>query len=268
MTTLPDKDFLVRSERLWKKRHTEAQAEVDKTSRAESHWYKHWRALREHRSADDPHRIAAYQDYAQARSERVAAEVIRDEASRWLKLRREQLAKHGPPPGSKPKIITAHQLGLSFTNRFGPLGPEEWLTQHHTAGPIDRSDSECARLIRQYHRDHANKGWGGIGYGVCIARSGTIFLLRPTALKGAHVGGHNSRNLGIMCHGTTGDRPTPEQVESLRWYLANAHTRAIPKRHRTDRDLRRAGRRGHNNWSGHGSNACPGTHASLVAVKA
>jgi len=163
-----------------------------------------------------------------------------------------------------PRIITARSLGLRFDNRFGALGAETRLTGHHTAGPKDRDTNDAIRLCKQYHAAHRAKNWGGAGYHVCIARSGTIIGLRPTALKGAHVGGHNSGNLGVMFHGTTGDKPTAEQSKSYRWLLANAHTRRMPKAHRTDRDMRKAQRYGHNSWSGHTTNACPATHKPLI----
>lgn len=168
-----------------------------------------------------------------------------------------------------PKIVTAARAGLRFQNTFGPLGLEEYVTVHHTAGPRDRDYSHALILCRQYHRDHAAKGWGGIGYHYCITRSGTIICLRPTHLKGAHVGGHNSNNVGVMFHGTTGDRPTAAQVRSFKWLLTNAHTRAMPRAHRTDRPLNKphTQRRGHNDWSGHRSNACPGTFKPVLRFR-
>lgn len=165
-----------------------------------------------------------------------------------------------------PKIVTAKDLGLPFRNVFGELGPEQHVTGHHTAGPKDRSDADCERLIRQYHRDHAAKGWGGIGYHYAISRRGTIFCLRPTNLLGAHVGGANTGNVGVMFHGTTGDRPTRAQMRAFRWLLLNAHTSRMPRAHRTDRKINKPSctRRGHNDWPAHRWNACPGTHKTMI----
>ena len=163
-----------------------------------------------------------------------------------------------------PKMITAAQQGLRFGNVFGALGPELYVTGHHTAGPTDKSDAQAMSLNRSYHQAHAAKGWGGSGYHASISRRGTIMFLRPTALKGAHVGGHNSSNYGVMFHGTTGNRPTILQRRAYRWLLANAHTTKVPRAHRTDRDLRDAKRKGHNDWSGHESNQCPGTHKKMI----
>ena len=166
-----------------------------------------------------------------------------------------------------PRIRTAAQLGLSFQNLFGSLGPEVHVTGHHTAGPKDTSDSHAEQLCRQYHAQHKSQGWGGIGYHFCITRNGTIIGLRPTYLKGAHTGGWNTSNLGVMFHGTTGDRPTRAQARSYRWLLRYAHTTRMPKAHRTDRDLRNAKRHGHRDWEGHTWNACPGTHYTLIKTR-
>ena len=152
-----------------------------------------------------------------------------------------------------------YKPNLNFDNVFGPLGPERWVTGHHTAGPRDVSDKHALSLCVTYHTAHKAKGWGGCGYHYCITRKGNIILLRPLHLKGAHVGGHNSQNVGVMCHGTTGDKPTIRQRRAYKWLLAHAHTTKLPKSHRTDKDLRNASRRGHNDWAGHFSNACPGT---------
>lgn len=182
-------------------------------------------------------------------------------AKKNIVRRREQLAALET---AKPRIITARQMNLKFSNVFGGLGVEKFVTGHHTAGPVNSSVSHGIELFRSYHEAHARKGWGGEGYHFAILRDGTILGLRPTSQKGAHTGGHNSNNVGVAFPGTTGDYPTVAQRASFAWLLAHAHTRAMPAAHRTDRDLRKCERRGHKEWSGHASNACPGTHIELI----
>ncbi len=163
-----------------------------------------------------------------------------------------------------PRIITARKLGLTFANLFGQLGPEKFVTGHYSAGPRAadwRAGVERAKEFHRFHRD--TRGWGGLAYHFMIADDGALICGRPTMLKGAHVGGHNTSNLGVNCPGTrtpNTDRhkPTERQRETYRWLLANAHTDALPKAHRTDLDLRGATLRGHNSWDGHTSNGCPG----------
>jgi hypothetical protein len=158
----------------------------------------------------------------------------------------------------RPRIITARRLGLRFRNLFGQLGPELHVTGHYSAGPRARDAREGVARARSFHTQHANQGWGGVGYHYLIADDGTLICLRPTILKGAHVGAHNSNNVGVNCPGTVGDRPTDAQRETYRWLLANAHASSMPRPHRTDRDLRKAKRWGHKQWPGHHSNGCPG----------
>ena len=166
-----------------------------------------------------------------------------------------------------PRIKTAAQIGLRFSNLFGQLGPEKYVTGHYTAGPKDTSDAHAMQLCRQYHAMHAGQGWGGMGYHFCITRKGTILGLRPTVLKGAHTGGWNTGNVGVMFHGTTGDKPTRAQARSYRWLLRYAHTSRMPAAHRTDLPLKRAQRKGHKQWPGHTTNGCPGLFLKLIRTR-
>jgi N-acetylmuramoyl-L-alanine amidase len=147
-----------------------------------------------------------------------------------------------------PRIITARKLGLGFANIFGELGPELHVTGHYSAGPRAKDAREGAARVRSFHDEHRRKGWGGIAYHYVIPDDGTLICARPTLLKGAHVGGHNSNNIGVCMPGTIGDRPTPAQRETYRWLLDHAHTGEMPRAHRTDRNLRQARRHGHNQW--------------------
>jgi peptidoglycan hydrolase-like protein with peptidoglycan-binding domain len=157
-----------------------------------------------------------------------------------------------------PRIVTARSLELAFANLFGALGAEVHVTGHYSAGARAENAEQGIARAREFHAHHRGKGWGGIGYHYLITDDGTLICARPTLLKGAHTGGHNTSNIGVNMPGTTGDRPTDAQAASYGWLLANAHTEQMPKAHRTDRDLRQAKRFGHNQWSGHRSNGCPG----------
>ena len=159
----------------------------------------------------------------------------------------------------KPRIITARSIGLAFQNLFGQLGPERFVTGHYSAGARARTWQDGVARARSFHAFHRDtQGWGGCGYHFIIADDGALICARPTILKGAHTGGWNTSNLGVNCPGTTGDRPTPQQKATYQWLLANAHTDAMPKAHRTDVDLRNATFKGHKLWDGHETNGCPG----------
>jgi hypothetical protein len=156
-----------------------------------------------------------------------------------------------------PRIITARSIGLSFQNLFGTLGPELNVTGHYSATPRAKNVKAGIDATKSFHRDHMNRGWGGIGYHYVIPDDGVLICARPTLLKGAHTFRHNSQNIGVNMPGTTGDRPTPQQQATYQWLLANAHTALMPRAHRTDRDLREARLMAHKLWPDQ-STACPG----------
>lgn len=158
-----------------------------------------------------------------------------------------------------PRIISAADQGIRPYDIFGPLGTPKYVTGHYTAGPVDKTVEHAIGMNQSYDDYHRKLGWGGIAYHYNIARDGTILCLRPVAVKGAHVGNYNSYNVGVMCHGTIGDRPSAEQEKSYRWLLNNAHTSKMPAAHRTAVPLKGLPKYGHNDWSGHQTNSCPGS---------
>jgi N-acetylmuramoyl-L-alanine amidase len=180
---------------------------------------------------------------------------LRDEAAKNLMERRAQLKKHNNT--DKPRIITAKQAGLSPASVFGQLGPERKATPHYAASPRARNLAEGIKLSLGFDRFHRGKGWGGLSYHYCIPDTGEIICGRSTMHKGAHVANMNAGNIGINFFCTTGHEPTEAQKKSAQWLIANAHTSAMPKLHRTDLDLRKADIRGHNQWPGQ-STGCPG----------
>jgi hypothetical protein len=143
---------------------------------------------------------------------------------------------------------------VSTSDIFGPLGEPQYITWHHSAGAPAPTKAECQRLNRIYQEAHMAKGWGDIGYHFCMDDLGRFYRLRPRAAKGTHVGDWNSRNLGIMVHGnyefhnlTDAQRLAIEWVyKGGIWELTGepeAGIKSTPV---------------HNEWPGHGSNACCG----------
>jgi hypothetical protein len=200
---------------------------------------------------------------------RGVAPTLRDLAGRWAadpeygvkiaKVANEILGvddTDGPTAPSRPRIITARSMGLAF-KPYKPLGPALNVTGHYSGGRRAPTWKDGIDRAKSFHRDHAAKGWGGIGYHYLISDDGALICGRPTILKGFHTKKHNSNNIGVNMPATTGDRPTEAQAETFRWLLANAHTGALPAAHRTDRDLRRAKRWGHKKWPDN-STLCPG----------
>ncbi len=178
--------------------------------------------------------------------------------AKWYVARREgQLARLNP----KARVV---RLGAVVDNRFGGLGMITGVIGHYTAGPRDKNDADALRLWRQYHAQHRAQGWGGIGYHYGITAAGSIVLLRPVGMKGAHTAGANTGKVGVVMHGTTGDKPTAAQAEAVRWLAKYAHTEAMPAAHRTPRPLSGVPWYGHNDFNATG---CPGAFKTVYVSK-
>ena len=154
-----------------------------------------------------------------------AAQAHPTAASRDLIDKRKEAGRAGKAAveaadGWRPKIVN-----LNFRPN-GPLAAQpkiQWVTGHYTAGPVDRNDTECEAAARDRQLPKLSNGWTMIGCRFAISRKGTLYLCRPATMVGAHVN-HNTANVGVVCNGTTGDRPTAAQAKTFRWLLQNAHT--------------------------------------------
>lgn len=139
--------------------------------------------------------------------------------------------------------------------RFGLLGDIDAATFHHSAGPRAGSRAAACRLHQAFQRDHMAQGWGDIGYHASVDDFGRVYLLRPITFKGAHTGGHNTGNIGIMFHGNYDhDRLTDAQKDTLKWLFQGGFNRLFGVR---ESDILLA--RGHQEWPGPtNQTACPG----------
>lgn len=142
-----------------------------------------------------------------------------------------------------PRIVTARSMGLQFiTSRLSAMGPENSTVGHYSAGARAKNREEGIARAIAFHADHKVRlGAAGIGYHYLIPDDGTIICCRSTFHNGAHVLKNNSGRIGVNMPGTftetVQDRPTRRQARAFNWLLHNAHTEAMPRAHRTDRDL-------------------------------
>jgi N-acetylmuramoyl-L-alanine amidase len=155
-----------------------------------------------------------------------------------------------------PRIVTARSMELHFrANQLAPMGPERSVVGHYSAGARAPDVTAGIEQALSFHRDHLARGWAGIGYHYLIPDDGTIICCRSTLYTGAHVLSNNLGRIGVNMPGTVGDRPTRRQARALGWLLRNAHTTAMPRAHRTDRDLLPLPRFGHKDLM---ATSCPG----------
>jgi len=147
-----------------------------------------------------------------------------------------------------PRIVTARSIGLEFKSNKTPMGPENSTVGHYSAGRRAKNLKEGIALAKAFHLDHQVRlGAAGIGYHFLITDNGAIICCRSTFFNGAHVLNNNAGRIGVnmpatlLFEGEQGgpvrDRPTKRQARAFNWLLHNAHTDAMPRRHRTDRDL-------------------------------
>jgi len=127
--------------------------------------------------------------------------------------------------------------------------PPRFLTVHASATypSMDIGKTE----IDQWHRD---RGWNGIGYHFVIRRDGTVETGRPVHRVGAHVGNHNTGNIGICMVGglKQGTKNTPEDnYTSDQWTALN---QLLTELHERWPDAKLMG---HNDFRGHETRGCP-----------
>ncbi len=158
-----------------------------------------------------------------------------------------------------PTIYTTPaDVGITLTSGaddFGPLGEISAVTIHHSAGPRATSKAKAQQLHRAYQAHHKANGWGDIGYHWSMDDLGRFYRLRPVAFKGAHTGGHNTGNVGVMLHGNYDhDKLTRAQKASIKWLFQGGLLVLTGER---ERDIVYV--RGHQEWPGPtNATACPG----------
>lgn len=138
---------------------------------------------------------------------------------------------------------------------FGRLGEIDAVTFHHSAGPRAPTKAAAQRLHQAFQRDHIAQGWGDIGYHFGIDDLGRVYKLRDVQWKGAHTGGHNTGNVGIMLHGNYDhDELTEAQNDTLRWLFRGGFQILTGEPERGIALVR-----GHQEWPGPtNQTACPG----------
>lgn len=151
-----------------------------------------------------------------------------------------------------PGVISRAQWGARATGACGSTHSPRFLTVHHTATPNNDTITPAARMrqMQAYHID--NNGWCDFGYHYTVGIDGKVYEGRDPDRTGAHVGNHNTNNVGISVVGTfVNFSPRESQLNALtdisRW-VVNRY--GIPKS--------RSNILGHKEWSGHTSNSCPG----------
>lgn len=158
------------------------------------------------------------------------------------------------------KVFSRARIGLRKPT--GPYGqnPDPTFASIHHAGAVGGPPltfKSAAAKWRSYQDWHQSQGWTDIGYHVGIDGLGRLYAGRPVSAVPAAVGGHNTASVGIVFMQDGGQyRLNALQRRTLRLLFEKGEpVLGIPPL----KNLR-GGVKGHREFSGHLSNACPGDH--------
>lgn len=151
-------------------------------------------------------------------------------------------------------VHSRQEWGARATAGCGSPHSPRYLTVHHTATPNQDSQDVPSRLrgIQSFHIDQ--RGWCDIGYHFLISQDGQIWQGRADEQRtGAHVGGHNTDNVGLGHLGNFEEiePPAPLLQASARMMAWMSQTYGV--------ELDREHVRGHREWPDNNT-ACPGQH--------
>jgi hypothetical protein len=107
----------------------------------------------------------------------------------------------------------------AFSNRTG-------FMVHHGASYYGGTPDGAASVLRGYQRLHIANGWGDIGYNFAVDLWGNIYECRGWDKVGAHSGGYNTANIGVVLigDGRNGDLSSAAQ-NAFRWLYAEGNRR-------------------------------------------
>jgi hypothetical protein len=115
---------------------------------------------------------------------------------------------------AQPHIIPRSAWGARAPRANRQRHSPNRFSIHHTES--QNNDSTPARTVKNIQYGHMNdRGWSDIGYHYLIDQQGRIYAGSPVDRIGAHVGGHNTGNIGISFLGHYGTaQPTEGQLMS------------------------------------------------------
>jgi hypothetical protein len=134
---------------------------------------------------------------------------------------------------------------------INPMAPIRWITIHHDGVSYrGRTMAQARTRLQQIQAFHQNtRNWADIGYHFAIDPQGVVWQGRELRWQGAHVGGANEGNVGVMLLGNFEEQgPSLSQVASLQRMVVTLQQRfRVP----------RSGVRTHREWPS-ASTECPG----------
>ena len=214
--------------------------------------------------------FAAVGDSAQLRMSIAAVDAIRHLSWSAVIPAAEDEGASDDPFGTQREALRAELRGLGVVpreawgasaTRCSSTDSKTKMAVHYTVTPSDNPAARV-RAVQRYHMD--TRGWCDIGYHFLVGIDGSIYEGRPLELVGAHVGGHNTGNIGISFIGcfhpsgcsSMGPTRPPEAMIEAGGRLLGALSRLYGIA------LDRTQVRGHRDYPGTSTN-CPGDYLHL-----
>ena len=171
----------------------------------------------------------------------------------------ERFSPDAPSLGSQEApsslVVSRENWGARAPACSSSAHTPRYLTVHHTAPPyapsVESDPYATMRGIQDFHIN--NRGWCDIGYHFVVSHDGTVFQGRvDETVRGAHVGGHNTDNVGVSLMGDfdleTVSETQMDAAASILGWVAERYGIALDREHVL----------GHTDWSGQGT-SCPGS---------
>lgn len=132
---------------------------------------------------------------------------------------RETSRSQGAGTPESPLQRSAWTRAQPRTSNINHMGGIRRITLHHEGWQPFTATSQIAsaQRIETLRNSHTNRGWADIGYHYIVDRAGRVWEGRPASYQGAHVGGNNENNLGVMLLGNFEEQsPSDVQVATMR----------------------------------------------------
>jgi hypothetical protein len=155
-------------------------------------------------------------------------------------------------------VFERERIGLRPSRGSSPAGRLTHASIHH-GGPEGAPRMTYAAAAKTwrgwqaYHMDSPDHGWNDIGYNLGVDGLGRLYEGRPVGTLPAAVGNHNTGSVGIVF---IQDGRHHELTPDARRTLQVLFEHGIPELGLPALKTMRV--RGHREYAGHTSNACPG----------
>jgi len=111
-------------------------------------------------------------------------------------------ARYLPSAALAARYVPRESWGAAEpTPDWAPMTAVGRLTVHHTGFPEEGGApaGQVAREVQRFHQEE--RGWADIGYHFVVGADGRVAEGRVIGMMGAHVGGHNDGNVGVVVGG-------------------------------------------------------------------